>query len=68
MSKGLLKTREPLYAQAELTIDTSRHTPEQSVALILRAFAAQPRRAKRPSTPRRSAARTSGQLARSDGG
>jgi XRE family transcriptional regulator, aerobic/anaerobic benzoate catabolism transcriptional regulator len=33
--KAMLKSREPLYSQAELTVDTSKHSPEQSVALIL---------------------------------
>jgi XRE family transcriptional regulator, aerobic/anaerobic benzoate catabolism transcriptional regulator len=42
--KGMLKSREPLYSQAELTVDTSRHSPEESVALILKAFEASLRR------------------------
>jgi XRE family transcriptional regulator, aerobic/anaerobic benzoate catabolism transcriptional regulator len=33
--KAMLKSREPLYSQAELTVDTSKHSPEQSVAMIL---------------------------------
>ncbi|HWP84984.1 MAG TPA: shikimate kinase, partial [Terriglobia bacterium] len=37
--KALLKTREPLYAQAEITVDTSKHSPEESVALIREALA-----------------------------
>ncbi|MBI3934318.1 MAG: helix-turn-helix domain-containing protein [Acidobacteria bacterium] len=37
--KGMLKSREPLYSQAELTIDTSRHSPDQSVSLIWTALA-----------------------------
>jgi len=36
--KAMLKSRVPLYSQAEMTIDTSRHSPEQSVSLIARAF------------------------------
>ncbi len=34
--KGLLKIREPLYDQAELVIDTSHHTVEESVDLIIK--------------------------------
>jgi hypothetical protein len=37
--KAMLKSREPLYSQAELTVDTSRHSPEQSVSLIVNALA-----------------------------
>jgi XRE family aerobic/anaerobic benzoate catabolism transcriptional regulator len=37
--KAMLKSREPLYSQAELVVDTSRHSPEQSVALIVKALA-----------------------------
>jgi XRE family transcriptional regulator, aerobic/anaerobic benzoate catabolism transcriptional regulator len=37
--KAMLKSREPLYSQAELVVDTSRRTPEQSVALIVKALA-----------------------------
>lgn len=36
--KALLKSREPLYAQAEWTMDTSRHTPEESVERIAKAL------------------------------
>ena len=36
--KALLRSREALYSQAELTIDTSRHSPEESVALIQKTF------------------------------
>jgi XRE family aerobic/anaerobic benzoate catabolism transcriptional regulator len=51
--KAMLKIREPLYSQAELAIDTSRHTPEQSVALIVKALAA----AKPRKTPKQSGSR-----------
>ena len=34
--KVLLKTREPLYAQSEMVIDTSHHTIQESVDLILK--------------------------------
>ena len=55
--KAMLKSREPLYSQAELAIDTSRHTPEQSVALILKALAASlPRKKSRQSSHRRARA------------
>lgn len=37
--KAMLKSREPLYSQAEMTVDTSKHSPEQSVSLILHALA-----------------------------
>jgi hypothetical protein len=37
--KAMLKSREPLYSQAELTVDTSRHSPEQSVSLIINGLA-----------------------------
>ena len=37
--KAMLKSREPLYAQAEMTMDTSKYSPEESVASILEAFA-----------------------------
>jgi XRE family transcriptional regulator, aerobic/anaerobic benzoate catabolism transcriptional regulator len=37
--KAMLKSREPLYSQAELVIDTSRHSPGDSVSLILNALA-----------------------------
>lgn len=37
--KAMLKSREPLYSQAEITVDTSKHSPEQSVGLILEALA-----------------------------
>ena len=36
--KALLRTREALYSQADLTIDTSRHTSEESATLIAKAF------------------------------
>ena len=36
--KGMLKSREPLYSQAEVVVDTSRHPPEESVALIAKAL------------------------------
>jgi XRE family aerobic/anaerobic benzoate catabolism transcriptional regulator len=39
--KGLLRSREPLYSQAELTIDTSRHSLGESVALIQKTFGEQ---------------------------
>jgi len=34
--RALLRTREPLYAQAELVVDTSKHTAEESIELILK--------------------------------
>jgi XRE family aerobic/anaerobic benzoate catabolism transcriptional regulator len=34
--KMLLKSREPLYGQAELLVDTSRHTLRESVNLIIK--------------------------------
>jgi len=34
--KALLKAREPLYAQAEMSLDTSHHNIEESVDLILK--------------------------------
>jgi XRE family transcriptional regulator, aerobic/anaerobic benzoate catabolism transcriptional regulator len=37
--KAMLKSREPLYSQAELTVDTSKHSAEESVTLILKALA-----------------------------
>src|SRR3990172_8629801 len=37
--KAMLKSREPLYAQAEMTMDTSKYSPEESVSLILKALA-----------------------------
>ncbi|MBI2818942.1 MAG: helix-turn-helix domain-containing protein [Acidobacteria bacterium] len=37
--KAMLKSREPLYSQAALTVDTSKYSPEQSVSLILQALA-----------------------------
>jgi XRE family aerobic/anaerobic benzoate catabolism transcriptional regulator len=36
--KAMLKSREPLYSQAEVTVDTSKYSPEQSVSLILGAL------------------------------
>jgi len=44
--KAMLKSREPLYSEAELTIDTSRHSPEESVERIVKALAATIRREK----------------------
>jgi XRE family aerobic/anaerobic benzoate catabolism transcriptional regulator len=40
--KALLRSREPLYSQADLVIDTSRHTPEESVSLIVEALRKKP--------------------------
>jgi XRE family transcriptional regulator, aerobic/anaerobic benzoate catabolism transcriptional regulator len=34
--KALLRTREPLYAQSEMVIDTSKHTIGESVSLIVK--------------------------------
>jgi len=36
--KALLRTREPLYSQAGLTVDTSKHSPEEIVARIVERF------------------------------
>ena len=58
--KAMLKSREPLYAQAELTVDTSRHTPEESVSLILNAFADSLRGEQAPNPARRGPATTRG--------
>ena len=50
---AMLRSREPLYAQAKLTIDTSKHSPEESVSLILKALGASLRREKSPAPARR---------------
>lgn len=42
--KALLRSREPLYAQAEIVMDTSKHTPEESVALIAKAWGGVPKK------------------------
>jgi XRE family transcriptional regulator, aerobic/anaerobic benzoate catabolism transcriptional regulator len=42
--KALLKSREPLYSQAEMVIDTSRHTVEESVETIAKRLRADSRR------------------------
>lgn len=42
--RTLLRTREPLYAQSELVIDTSHHTVEESVDLIVKRLRAEARR------------------------
>lgn len=34
--RALLKIREPLYAQSEIAVDTSHHSVEESVALIIK--------------------------------
>jgi XRE family aerobic/anaerobic benzoate catabolism transcriptional regulator len=34
---GILESRKPLYAKADLTISTSGRTPEQTLAELLRA-------------------------------
>jgi XRE family aerobic/anaerobic benzoate catabolism transcriptional regulator len=64
--KAMLKSREPLYSQAELTVDTSRHSPEQSVSLIVNALADSLRSedmsvssAQQPPSPRAASARHS---------
>ena len=36
--RGLLRSRNPLYAEAEMVIDTSKHTVEQSVEIIVKQF------------------------------
>jgi XRE family aerobic/anaerobic benzoate catabolism transcriptional regulator len=36
--KAMLKSREPLYSQAEVVVDTSRHSPEESVSLVAHAL------------------------------
>lgn len=38
--RAMLQAREPLYAQARLSIDTSRHSPEEAVEIIKRELAA----------------------------
>ena len=42
--RTLLKSREPLYGQAELIVDTSRHTVEGCVDLIVKRLQAESRR------------------------
>jgi XRE family aerobic/anaerobic benzoate catabolism transcriptional regulator len=42
--RTLLKSREPLYGQAELIVDTSRHTVEVCVDLIVKRLQAESRR------------------------
>jgi XRE family aerobic/anaerobic benzoate catabolism transcriptional regulator len=36
--KAMLKSREPLYSQAEVVVDTSRHSPDESVSLVAHAL------------------------------
>ncbi len=51
--KAMLKSREPLYAQAEITVDTSRNTPAESTALIVESLRKRARREDHPSTAAR---------------
>jgi XRE family aerobic/anaerobic benzoate catabolism transcriptional regulator len=56
--RALLKAREPLYAQADMTIDTSHHTIDESVDLILKRLEASARRDNRPALETRTASRS----------
>ena len=51
--KGMLKSREPLYAQAELVVDTSRHSPREIVDQIVKVLGEATRREPRPKPIRR---------------
>lgn len=46
--RSILAAREPLYAQADITIDTSRRTPERAVEQLVRALSRR-RAARHPS-------------------
>jgi XRE family aerobic/anaerobic benzoate catabolism transcriptional regulator len=54
--KALLKTRQPLYAQSELVVDTSHHTIDESIELIVKRLHMENRRDPNGATHRRKAA------------
>lgn len=54
--KALLKARQPLYAQSEMVIDTSHHTIDESIDLIVKRLHIANRREPNGATHRRKAA------------